>query len=282
MDLISARTNNFKTLEEVKHIAPSIFNNSHFNSERYKFFSTIDAIDILDKNGFAITDARQKIGRTKKSHLTAQHCVRFAKKNQDLMDENFNEIILYNSADGDSALKLFVGNFRWICSNNLVSGKGTMSKLKHLAKNDFQNLLNQTLNHFEKNDEIIQKFKRTTLSNAEIKHLAVEGLKNRFDYAPNSLFYKRDEETNQFIENVYFDDFTVGKILEPNRVEDCTQKAWEVFNTVQENIFKSLPIISINEKGVNKNRLSRKVTNLKDDLKINCTLWDVTKEIVLN
>jgi hypothetical protein len=147
-DLIHRRNLSAETLtiERVQELCPAAFTDhaSPETSERYGFVSSANAIAILADHGFAPTRAVQKPVRRAIDLPFADHMITF-RPVTGYSDETDTtpEIILYNSHNGKSALKLFAGAFRFICSNGIVAGDGFQSKMRHshLTANGFSDMV---------------------------------------------------------------------------------------------------------------------------------------------
>ena len=128
------------TTEEIVSRAPSVYSTTHSMSPRYGQVTTANAIGILADFGFYPVQAAQKGKGRHKAHLLA-----FASSPLD-STEGRPELILYNSHDGSSSLKMFAGFYRFICSNGIVAGDGFESRLRHTSGtvNGFENLVTST------------------------------------------------------------------------------------------------------------------------------------------
>jgi hypothetical protein len=92
----------------------------------------MDAVEVLADHGYHPVQAAQKKTRKASANAYAEHLIAFA---QDRADdgETRPEIVLYNSHDATSSLKLFAGAFRFICSNGIVAGDGYEAKARHVG-----------------------------------------------------------------------------------------------------------------------------------------------------
>ena len=126
--LIFSRANHNGILsnDEVRSRAPSVFADTKAPrlTDRYEQVYTADLLPVLADNGYFPVQAAQKRVR-KGSNEHAAHLMAFARQ-QDIANgvDNRGEIVLFNSHDGTSAVKLFAGSFRFICSNGTIAGAG--------------------------------------------------------------------------------------------------------------------------------------------------------------
>ena len=281
-DLITTRKNSFLNEVDVFKMAPAVFNTEKFSqtSDRYNVFKTVDVIEALSDHGFGITDARQIKARKADQHRFKQHVVRFTKRDQDLTASDRPEIILYNSGDANSALKFFSGNFRMICSNNLVVGTGEKHVLHHTQSvESFKSLLKRVFENYHRTSEQVAKLKNIFLNSDQILDMGFQFATNRWEWLD------RDNPTvGQF-----FDYDTVDSLVESTRDEDDSNDAYTVINRIQENLLKNrMPVFTqtidkeTNEFNLLKRRFSRPINNIRDDLKINSNLWKQGTEIAFS
>lgn len=289
LDLIYSRKANNTALDvdSLVEKCPAILTEtaSPETSGRYGFVSTMQAINILDDWGYKPTQARQTPSRKQGKKPFAQHMLSFAHES-DLNADNAEtrpEIILYNSHDGRSALKLFAGAFRFICSNGIIAGDGFQHKLRHAGKgpNDFENLLAGTI---ESMGEMMGAINRLQNHN-ETKH------ENILDFAYNAAQLRWEKAPETIDENTatgsYWDDhLTIQGLGAIHRPEDSGRNnAWKVFNVIQENLLRGGPdIASLSPKAKAENRgfkyrTSKAVKSLPEIVRINQGLWDNAKKL---
>jgi hypothetical protein len=278
-DLITIRKNSFLNETDVFRNAPAVFNTekSSQTSKRYNVFKTVDAVEALRDNGFGITDAKQIKARKADQHRFKQHVLRFTRLDQDLTASDRPEIILYNSGDANSALKFYSGNFRMICSNNLVDGNGEKHVLHHTQSTEaFKNLLKRVFENYYKTSEQVTRLKNIALDSGKIFNMGFQFATNRWE-----LLDQDNPKVGQF-----FDHNTVEALIKPTRDEDRLTDAYTVINRIQENLLKNpMPVFtqSLDQKTKEflplQRRVSRPITNIKDDLKINSNLWKQGTEI---
>ena len=281
-DLITTRKNSFLNEVDVFKMAPAVFNTEKFSqtSDRYNVFKTVDVIEALSDHGFGITDARQIKARKADQHRFKQHVVRFTKRDQNLTASDRPEIILYNSGDANSALKFFSGNFRMICSNNLVVGTGEKHVLHHTQSvESFKSLLKRVFENYHRTSEQVAKLKNIFLNSDQTLDMGFQFATNRWEWLD------RDNPTvGQF-----FDYDTVDSLVESTRDEDDSNDAYTVINRIQENLLKNrMPVFTqtidkeTNEFNLLQRRFSRPINNIRDDLKINSNLWKQGTEIAFS
>ena len=250
-------------------------------SGKYGFVNTMQAMQILGDYGFRPTKAMQQPSRKPENKPFAMHCISFA-HDDDLRNpynETRPEIILYNSHDGKSALKLFAGAYRFICSNGIVAGDGFQSKMRHSKKtaNGFETLLKDTAESLPRMMQRIATLQETETA-ANVLDFAYNAAKLRWEMAPNELAENAETGT-------YYDKNTIGGLLGARRYDDQGTNAWKVFNRVQENIMRGGPdILSLTKKAKEtgqgwKYRKAKAVSSLPETIRLNRELWNMSHEL---
>jgi len=241
----------------------------------------MQAMQILGDYGFRPTKAMQQPSRKPENKPFAMHCISFA-HDDDLRNpynETRPEIILYNSHDGKSALKLFAGAYRFICSNGIVAGDGFQSKMRHSKKtaNGFETLLKDTAESLPRMMQRIATLQETETA-ANVLDFAYNAAKLRWEMAPNELAENAETGT-------YYDKNTIGGLLGARRYDDQGTNAWKVFNRVQENIMRGGPdILSLTKKAKEtgqgwKYRKAKAVSSLPETIRLNRELWNMSHEL---
>jgi hypothetical protein len=238
-------------------------------SSRYGHVTTETAIDALADYGFHPVQAAQKASR-KSDPRHSEHMLAFT--NTDAVscgDGHRSELILYNSHDGSSSLKLFAGAYRFICSNGIVAGDGFEARLRHTqtTPTGFEEMLINTVNRLPDLMTRIDAMKQQTLSENATLEFAINASKLRWDWIGT--------ETNR--SGAYGFDGTMWDLIKPKRPEDNDQSVWSVFNRVQESLVRGGPrVVSYTNKNPNgKSRKSRAIGSIRASVDINRRLWDL-------
>jgi len=188
-------------------------------SENYVFLSTEQAHGVLADFGFTESRYKQGKGQGYQKHLSI-----FERDTDGDEDGRFN-LLLLNSHDGTSSLRLEAGYFRVLCENQLGSGDvGVRVVHRGNALDKFAAAIPLVLAQ-------MQSFKETKaiLRDKQLSALAM------FDLAYFALQVRGVDvaglDEYQFIRNIQ-------NILTSRRYEDRGENAWKVFNRVQENVVK--------------------------------------------
>tara|TARA_R100001440_G_scaffold56835_1_gene76602 strand:- start:549 stop:1436 length:888 start_codon:yes stop_codon:yes gene_type:complete len=291
-DLMHQYDANAKALpiSEVIENCPAVMTDirSPDTSKRYGLVNTMEAMNVLSDYGYRPTRAIQQPNRIEGREKFNKHLIAFSHKNDlDKTDlESRTEVLLYNSHDGKSSLKLFSGIFRFVCDNGIVAGEGFKNTLRHshTTANNFEKLLTNTLDGLPQVKEQVERLSKTDLTVKQILDLAKEAANLRWKELPESEFSfdMKDPETG-----LYYTEDTIREISLPTRYEDNGANAWKVFNRVQESILKGgVHIRSITDRHIGQNKIygirrkARAITALPENIRLNQSLWNMTHEMV--
>jgi hypothetical protein len=285
-DLIYSRAanNGFLSLDHVAAKAPAAFavSPSEQVSNRYGFFDTKDAIAAFDSIGYGITQALQVRSRKPGDKYTARHMLAFAPRSNNTealsnSDTVRPEIILYNAHNATSSMRLYSGAFRFICSNGLIAGDGTETKLKHYDVNEsaFLGAIASTSESMPGTIERMRRFQEVKLSDAAMREFAFKAALLRWT---NPSEYKQAIETEQDPSGVYVGVQTVNDLNAAQRFEDGGADLWRTFNRVQENIIGGgAKVMSITGKKEGY-RTAKAVKAAPEVVRINRELWNLAEE----
>jgi len=262
------------TTERIQQLAPAVFATTKHErlTDRYLALHTSDIIPVMQDYGYSPVQAAQKRSRKASAEHSA-HMLAFAKT--DLASLNADdirpEIILYNSHDGSSSVKLFAGAFRFICSNGIVAGDGFQSRLYHnmSAMLGFEDMLRNTVANLPAMMERINALRSVQLSSATAYEMAKRSVNTRWD-----MFDAQQK-------GVYAIEKTITDVLAVNRNEDNFTDAFTVFNRIQESVIRGKTFIkSVTEATpYGSIRKARPVNSVKENIRINGALWNIAEEM---
>lgn len=239
------------TYVEIEKRAPSIFavDKAPHLSERYGQVTTGKALQIMLDHKFYPVQAAQ-VGKG----LHAKHMIAFSPEYRpDQSGEGRPELILYNSHDGTSALKLFGGYYRFICSNGIVAGEGFESRLRHVSS---------TVSQFEALIDGVAKRLPTLMDRIESMR------SERFSKGEASEFVKTAARL-RWDERLITDN-TLHDMMMPRRDGDeDTVSKWGVFNHAQEALVRGGVRVGPND------RRARALGSINKSLEVNTKLWEL-------
>ena len=254
LDLDSVK---FKSLDELKKIAPSIFTKQGSNnvSSKYSHIPTDQVIRDMELLGWGVVDAKQVKARRDVGYQ--KHLVVF--RNPDVVingddgDQIFPQVLMTNSHDGKNSFTFTTGLYRMICENGLVVADTEFDviKIRHLGY-DFDTLQDTI-------QEIISKLDLTVESMNKMKQTKLDE-KQMFDLAKSFLDMRVEGTGNNYIKTA------INDVLTPQRSQDQGNGLWEVFNRVQENIIEGNFEYATDS---GKPRQARVIKNFKQDQVLN-------------
>ena len=276
-NLIFSRNANNTALcdADIAHRAPSVFSSTiaEHLSDKYRQLRTADLLPVLADYGYFPTQASQKRTNKNKSPDHAAHMLAFSKATD--IDEGADglrpEIILYNSHDGSSAVKLYAGAYRFICSNGIVAGDGLASSVYHSNKAmaGFEETLRHTIDTMPTLMAKIEKMRSVTITDKDrLYAMAKLSVMTRWNWLNN-------EESRA---GTYANDMTLSRAVSVNRNEDNYQDAWTVFNRIQESVIRgNTMIVSIDKDGIYRQRKPRPIASVQEYTRINSQLFSIAE-----
>jgi len=173
------------------------------------------------------------------------------------------QIIVTNSHDGTSALRIELGLFRLVCSNGLVVQSARMlgATMRHvgLTIDMVQNAVTGILERAPEYVRSIEQWGARIMSNEEQIELARQSARVRWGVEASGV-----SET---------------RLLATRRGEDWGADLWRVFNRVQEAVIQGGPIVRrFNETGaLVSNRRAPSIRGVAESLRVNRELWQIAE-----
>lgn len=266
------------SLEEIAERAPSVFSTTYADhlSDRYGQVTTADAIGILADYGYKPVQAVQKRPRKKCTAEHSHHLIAFSNRGMDGPDGE-SEVLLYNSHDGSSSLKMMAGYFRFVCSNGLIMGEGFNAKMRHYKSTTtgFEDMLKGILDSLPVMLQRINKMQNTEVSYEQMWEFSDIALATR--WKDKEAFYQPEKS------GTYYDHHSYQDILTPARYEDKGTNAWKVFNVAQERVIRGgVRVFSVtNNSPYGTIRKARPIGSVKENVRVNQELWDAAEDILM-
>ena len=274
--MLDYQNDQFKSLEELKEIAPSIFTEkgSDKTSSKYTHIPTDRVIKDLELLGWGVVDAKEVNARQDKGYQ--KHLVVFRnpdvsinKKSTNVDGEVFEDIVfpqilVTNSHDGKNSFKFQAGLYRMVCENGLV-----------IVDQQFEDY---TIRHMGYDFEALQGVIKDMISNLDLTVESMNKMRKieldenqQFEFAKKLLDIRVEGTDNLYREE------QIGDILVPQRKEDFGDDLWSVFNRVQENIVEG-NFKYYNAKTLGTERQARPIKNFKQDMDVNKKLFSAALE----
>ena len=269
--MLNYESQNFKSLEELREMTPSVFTRvgSESTSDKYTHIPTDRVIQDMELLGWGVVDAKEVKARKDSTVGFQKHLVVFRNPNVVINsqdgDQVFPQILLTNSHDGKNSFQFTAGLFRMICENGLVVCNEEFEnyKIRHMGY-DFESLQGIIR-------EMVEKLPLTVEAMNKMKNVELEE-EQMFDLAKSFLELRVEGTENSFNNQAIID------VLEPQRSEDEGNGLWEVFNRVQENIIEgNFQYLTVKSKV----RQARVIKNFKQDQDLNKKLFNRALEFTL-
>lgn len=250
-------------------------------SNKYRFISTIQPIELLERKGFTVVDARETNAKVENMGYQ-KHVIRL-RKSEDVgrvlkVDDLIPEIILTNAHNGTSAFNLTAGLYRCVCSNQMCVSDTTLETLRVLHKGYHDDkILDAAYRIVDETPKIMNEvdgFRNTKMSEDDQKIFALA-----------SLYSAYGEEK---IESEYHVESTIERLIRPKRNMDSEHTLWNTLNVVQEKFTRGDRFLVSNEEmqrlqkyGLStryaKGKKTREIKSIDKDLKVNKNLWELAK-----
>lgn len=226
-------------------------------SPSYDFISTERVVSLMSDEGFVPTAANHLKPR-KRDPRVVRHFVRM--RHESHMREingSVPEILIINSNDGSSSLRIEAGLFRMVCANGLIVKSSSIgsTRIRHIDVTAERVIEGATyvMQQAREAARRIDLFRARVLNNDEVLQFATSASALWGDrVAPRSL-------------------------LEARRTEDQGNELWSVFNRVQENLVRG----GIAGRSAN-GRATRThgIRAMDNSIKVNTKLWELAEELL--
>lgn len=250
------------SLEDVRQSAPAVFAPSadeHLSS-RYTFIPTNKVLAGLMDVGFVPVEARQ--ARTyRASALHAAHTIRLRRRYEHVsLKDSCPEVRLWNSHSGGAAYRARLSLWRAVCTNGLIVSRGAFPEVYVPHRGDVvDEVVAGALQLAERFDILAAQVERM-----ESRHLSGD---EQLHFAERALAIRFSDPAHCGI--------LPSQLLTVRRPEDLGDDLFTVLNRTQENLMRG-GLTRRSESG----RLTRtrRVTSLREDVRINSQLWDLSRE----
>jgi hypothetical protein len=244
---------------ELQKIAPAVFTEGHLMSPRYAQIATISLVRALAKAGYRPVQAEQD-RPTRRDPAFVTHSVVLRHEDHinqpSVVGEAVPQILLLNSNNGRTQLRIRAGLYRFVCANSLVIGESAAA-LSMPHRGDavaealgFADAMSRQATNI---GAMIEKWTKVQLNHHQ---------RNAFAREAAVLRYGQYSAKN----------FEVRDLLTPRRAEDDTGTLWATFNVVQENTVKG-GVRGINPTG--RGTTSRPLNAIIPNAQYNARLWDL-------
>lgn len=251
------------SLEDVRQRAPAVFAESAHErtSLAYRFIPTARVLTGLMQAGFVPVEARQARARHGEAH--ARHVVRLRRRYETVqLKDSVPEVVFLNSHDGTSAYQLRMGIFRVVCTNGLIVSAGAFPSIRVPHRGDIvEEVVAGALDISERFDVLagqVERMARRFLQKDE-----------QIAFAERALAVRFPEPLESGIQS--------AQLLTCRRVDDLGNDLWSVLNKVQENLLRG-GMVRVAASG--RQSRTRRITSIREDVRINSRLWDLAEQVL--
>lgn len=229
------------------------------------YIPTLDVVEMLQKEGFQLKGVAEQRGKNRKisSHYLDLHHPDFKMYDRKGNIESLFTVKLSNSTNGNTALQVQPGAFRYVCINNMMHRDYATAKIKHteVDYNKLPQIINQLTNQADRYLDSFRNFKNVILTVEQANALARDAYRIKFndDFDLNRADYVNNLRASQV--NLEQEE-KVLQLLKVNRIEDEGNDLWVIFNRIQEN-------------------LTADIKNFTTDIKLNQQLFSLAEQYAI-
>jgi Domain of unknown function (DUF932) len=254
------------SIDELRSRTPAVFAGSASACTRptYRFINTEDVLHALLEAGFQPSAAQQTRTRRGSDSAYARHMIRLRPMRESItLVDCIPEICLINAHDGTSAYQLLAGLYRPLCTNGLLCRMGEFAVIRvaHRANviADVVAGAIQITAQFERIGALVTAMAARILTMSEQLALAQSAYKIRWAKV----------ETRPV--------FLPERMLEARRAADAHSTLWHTFNRLQESAMSGGIIYHSRAQRLVR---TRRIRNIREDVRINTALWQAATRIL--
>ena len=254
------------SLTTLRQRAPAIFADaaSPRTKQTYRFISTADVLAALLDAGFEASEAQQTRSRAGTDPAFARHMIRLrvVRENLTLVDAIPN-IVLMASHDGTTAYTMIAGLYRPECTNGLLCRMGDFGIIrvphrKSIVTDVVAGALQLTA-QFDQIGATVQAMSERVLTHNE-----------QMDFARTTFAIRWAKVDTR-------PSFDPQKLLQVRRSADDHPTLWHVYNRCQEASMSG----GVDYQTRNRRQVTtRKIKNIREDVRINNALWAAAAHIL--
>jgi hypothetical protein len=255
----------FNNVERMRHVAPALFTGEAHPrmSSRYAFTNTYEMVKMMQAKGYGVSSVTG--GRTKFSKLMVRLRMPTLYTHTYGDAGGAPELVIVDSHDGTSRLKMYLGWIQFLCMNGLVAGdmifaRSYMHTAPDLMAQVILELQDVGMYVDKMKDRMVRMMKHET-TGAERAYLADSTTRERFG----------EDRDGTFVIDMR------RKLLEPRREQDKGTDLYTVVNVIQENALRGGMRYT---SGARRLRLAD-VRSVDKNLSINQQLWNDADAIML-
>ena len=227
-------------------------------SEQYQVIHTSDVLKIMSEQGFRVTQANTLKPRTRDPRVV-KHFLRMRHESHlNEINGTIPEIVLINSHDGSTSLRMEAGLFRMICSNGLIVKSSSIhsSRTRHIDVSE-ERVISEAIKVIGAARE---SARRIDLFMGKVLHPL-----GASEFALKALELHGTTH------------ITSDELLKPRRSEDVGADLWSTFNRVQENLMRGgLQGVSATGRRVR----TAGIRSMGSTVRVNTGLWELAESFL--
>jgi hypothetical protein len=248
--------------------------------DTYGFVSSRDLITALESKGWFLNKTDVTRVRKESKQGYQKHLMRFRHASfpsiEGLSNNNKSipEIVVVNSHDGTTALRMMLGLYRLVCSNGLMVGT-SINDFRVIHSGDITKRVGEGIEflagHIEMLTEQVRKLQNSAFTQENLQEFVNRIVSARLSYIPG------------------IEDFNFSDALAVTRSEDQAQDAFTVMNRVQERIMRGgisyTKKVEIKDEAGNvvateyRNGTTRRLRSVSQQVKLNRLVYDTAMEL---
>ena len=254
------------SIDELRHSTPAVFagNASARTRPTYRFINTAHVLQALLEAGFQPSAAQQTRTRSGSDPTYARHMIRLRRTCESLtLVDCIPEICLINAHDGTSAYQLLAGLYRPLCTNGLLCRMGDFAVIRIAHRSTVvADVVAGAL-------QITAQFEQIgTQVTAMAARILTDEQQVAFAHTAFEIRYAKVEPRPAFAPE---------KMLEARRAADVAPTLWHTFNRCQESALAGgISYRSRSQRLVQ----TRRIRNIREDVRINTALWQAAYRIL--
>jgi len=255
---MSQENTKFLTAEQVKQLAPSVFQTEAHErlSDKYVHVQTHDSLGFMENLGWGPVDAIEVKSRKADRQGFQKHLVIYEPLDDSIkftgMDNLIPRVLELNAHDGRSSYAYMFGILNIICRNGLIAIDDMFSAIRFVHKNldlaAVEKQIETYVNNIPHLVDRINTYSEIQMTEVQKNHFAMDALK---------IKTKKTTE------------LPADLLTVPRRKEDEGDSLWKVFNVVQENIIQG----GVKYKTQKKNTTTKRINGIRKNVRFNKELW---------
>lgn len=228
-------------------------------TQKYQMIHTTDVIDIMTENDFIVTQVHAMKPRVRDPRIV-EHFVRLRHKSHSAeINGAIPEVLVVNSNDGSTSLRMDAALFRLICGNGLIVKSADIYRAR--------------IRHVDVTEQAVIEEAHKVIQAAMQSAKRIELFQDKI--LQGHQVYSFATEASELALKIVGASIRPGDLLASRREEDSGGQLWNVLNRVQENLVKG-GITYRTQKG--RQMTSRGITGATPLIQMNERLWALAEE----